>query len=166
MIRAGRHAAYMTCQPESLRGGATASPDLPCRVMRDVYRERSGRLTGRCSLGNALEWLPPGDARVLPGAAGDDMSATVHVRLRLVEVAGVEGREHNVTVAVRQCASAVNVLLAAGVDAHSCAFRFHLVEHLLAFHVLGGLLVDRIVRSHNSYQPREGDESMQRIIVA
>src|SRR6266536_1896704 len=102
MIRAGRHAAYMACQPEMprLRLG-TASPDLPCRVMRDVSRERSGRLTGRCPLGNALEWLTPGDARVLPGAAGDDMSATVHVQLRLVEVAGVEGREHNVTVDTR-----------------------------------------------------------------
>ncbi len=39
------------------------------------------RLTGRCRLGNALD------------AAGDDMSATVHFRLRLVEVSGIEGQE-------------------------------------------------------------------------
>src|SRR5712675_2413947 len=38
-------------------------------------------------------------------AAGDDMGATVHLRLRLVRVASIKGRENLVTVAVGQHAA-------------------------------------------------------------
>src|SRR2546427_1393498 len=58
-------------------------------------------------------------------AAGDDMGATVHVRLRLVRVASIKGRENLVTVAVGQHAGAVNVggvvAAAAGAAAHDAS---------------------------------------------
>ena len=38
-------------------------------------------------------------------AAGDDMGATIHLRLRLVRVASIKGRENLVTVAVGQHAT-------------------------------------------------------------
>ena len=58
-------------------------------------------------------------------AAGDDMGATVHLRLRLVRVASIKGRENLVTVAVGQHAGAVNVggvvAAAAGAAAHDAS---------------------------------------------
>ena len=53
------------------------------------------------------------DPLIFAGAAGNDMGATVHLRLRLVRVASIKGRENLVTVAVGQHASAVNVFLVA-----------------------------------------------------
>jgi hypothetical protein len=55
------------------------------------------------------KWFTPSDPFVLAGAASDDVGATVHVRLRLVHVARIKGRENLVTVAVGQDARAVNV---------------------------------------------------------
>src|SRR5438093_7024177 len=85
---------------------------LPRRVMRDVHRsitagasQRRHRYTGK--------WLTPSDPLVLAGAASDDVGATVHLRLRLVDIASIKGRENLVTVAVGQYAGAVNVFLRA-----------------------------------------------------
>src|SRR5438132_5555848 len=86
----------------------TWSFDLPRRVMRDVHRSIATGASQRRHR-YAGEWLTPGDPLVLAGAAGDDVSATTHLRLRLVRVASVKGRENLVTVAVRQHAGAVNV---------------------------------------------------------
>jgi hypothetical protein len=55
------------------------------------------------------ERLAPRDTRILAGAASDNMSAAVHVRLRLVEIAGIERRKNLVAVAVGQHAGAVDV---------------------------------------------------------
>jgi len=95
---------------------------LPRRVMRDVYcsiaawaSQRGHRYAGK--------WLTPSDPLILAGAASDDMGATVHLRLRLVEVARIKGRENLVTVAVGQHASAVNVFLVARRHAQRGASR-------------------------------------------
>ena len=86
----------------------------------------------------AGERLASGDALIFAGSAGDDVRAAIHIRLRLVEIAGVEGREDLVAVAVGQDAGAVDIFLSARVDVQRHATRRHLVEHLLALHVLGG----------------------------
>ena len=57
-----------------------------------------------------LAWYDP---FILANAASDDMGATVHLRLRLVRVASIKGRENLITVAVGQHAGAVNVFLVA-----------------------------------------------------
>src|SRR5207244_3862193 len=67
--------------------------DFPRRVMRDVHRKIVAG-TSQCRHCYTSKWLTPGDSLVLPGAAGDDMCATIHFRLRLVEVASIEGREN------------------------------------------------------------------------
>src|SRR5262245_5199456 len=96
--------------------------DLPGRVVRDVHRsiaagasQRRHRYTGK--------WLTSSDPLIFAGAASDDMSATVHLRLRLVGVASIKGRENLVTVAVGQHASAVNVFLIARRHAQRGASR-------------------------------------------
>lgn len=106
--------------------------------MRDVHCSRAGRLTSRCGLRNASKWLPPRDSRVLAGAASDDMGATIHFRLRLVEVPRIEGREHKVTVAVGHCTAAVHPFLPSRLNAHGETPRLHLVEDRIAFRVFGG----------------------------
>src|SRR3990172_6181408 len=110
----------------------------PGCVVRNVPRSRAGRLTSRCGLRNASIWLPPSDPLVFAGAARDDMGATIHFRLRLVEVARIKGREHEVTVAVGHRAGAVNPFLPARLNAHGETPRFHLVEDRIAFRVFGG----------------------------
>src|SRR5712691_3814939 len=86
--------------------------DFPRGVMRDVHRKIVAG-TSQCGHCYASKWLTPGDSLVLPGAAGDDMGATIHFRLRLVEVASIKGRENLITIAVGQHAGAVNVFLVA-----------------------------------------------------
>ena len=56
--------------------------DLPRRVMRDIH---GGIAAGasQCRQRFTSEWLAPCDALVFAGAAGDDMGATIHFRLRL-----------------------------------------------------------------------------------
>jgi hypothetical protein len=93
--------------------------DFPRRVMRDVHRKIVAG-TSQCRHCYTSKWLTPGDSLVLPGAAGDDMGATIHFRLRLVEVASIKGRENLVTIAVGQHASAVNVFLVAGRNVQRC----------------------------------------------
>src|SRR5262245_29968245 len=85
---------------------------LPRRVMRDVHR---GIAAGACQRRHryAGKWLTPSDPLILARAASDDVGAAAHLRLRLVEVARIKGRENLVTVAVGQHASAVNVFLVA-----------------------------------------------------
>ena len=80
--------------------------------MRDVHREIATRASWRRH-GYASKWLTPGDPLIFPGTAGDDVGATIHFRLRLIEVASIEGRENLVAVAVGQHAGAVNVFLVA-----------------------------------------------------
>src|SRR5262245_36167553 len=99
-----RKARIATAIPEAL------SLYLPRRVMRDIHRgvaagssQRRHRYAGK--------WLAPSDPFVLASAASDDVGATVHLRLRLVRIASVKGRENLVTVAVGQDAGAVNVFL-------------------------------------------------------
>ena len=72
--------------------------DFPRRVVRDIHRKITAR-TSQCGHGYAREWLATGDPFVLAGSARDDVSATIHLRLRLIEVAGIKGRENLVTVA-------------------------------------------------------------------
>ena len=66
--------------------------------MRDVHRSIATR-TSQCRHRYARKWLTSGDPFVLAGATSDDVGATIHFRLRLVEVAGIERRENLVTVA-------------------------------------------------------------------
>src|SRR5687767_4014484 len=88
--------------------------------MRDVHREIAAGASWRRHA-YAGKWLTPGDPLILPGTASDDMGATIHFRLRLIEVAGIEGREDLVT----------------GRNVQRCAMSRHLVQHLLSLHVLG-----------------------------
>jgi hypothetical protein len=90
-----------------LRREHHGSFDLPCGVMRDVHRSIAVG-TSQSRHCYASKWLTPGDSRVLAGAAGNDMRATIHFRLRFVEVARIEGRKDFVAVAVGQpdCRSA------------------------------------------------------------
>jgi len=67
--------------------------------MRDVHcsiaawaSQRGHRYAGK--------WLTPSDLLILARTASDDMGATVHLRLRLVRVASIKGRENLITVAV------------------------------------------------------------------
>src|SRR5713101_4173359 len=109
--------------------------DFPRGVMRDVHRKIVAG-TSQCRHCYTSKWFTPGDSLVLPGAAGDDMGATIHFRLRLVEVASIKGRENLVTIAVGQHAGTVNVFLVAGRNVQRYALCRHLVEHLLSLHVL------------------------------
>lgn len=94
--------------------------DLPSRVMRDVHRSvAAGTRQGRHCY--ASEWLTTSNSRVLAGAAGDDMGATTHFWLGLVEVASIKGRENLVAVAIGQHAGAVDIFLVARRNAQRCA---------------------------------------------
>ena len=75
--------------------------DLPRCVVRDVHRKITAR-TSQCRHRYARKWLTTGDPFVFAGAASDDVSAAVHLRLRFVEVARIESRENLVTVRVGQ----------------------------------------------------------------
>jgi len=66
------------------------------------------------------------------------LRAAAQVGLRLVDIARVESREDHVAIGIRQDASAVDIFLRSRVDAERGAMCRHLVEHLLALHVLGG----------------------------
>ncbi len=103
--------------------------------MRDIHRKIAAG-TSQCRHAYASKWLTASDSLVLPGTAGDDMGATIHLRLRLVEVASIKGRENLVTVAVGQHAGTVNVFLVAGRNVQRYALCRHLVEHLLSLRVL------------------------------
>jgi hypothetical protein len=84
--------------------------DFPRRVMRDVH----GRIaagTSQCRHVYASKWLTPSDSLVLASAAGDDMRAAIHFRLRLVGVPSIKRRENLIAVAVGQYAGAINVFL-------------------------------------------------------
>src|SRR6266404_3465306 len=94
--------------------------DFPRRVVRDVHRKITTG-TSQCWHYYTSKWLTSGDPLVLPGAARDDMGATIHFRLRLVEVASIKGRDNLVAIAVGQHAGAVNVFLVAGRNVQSCA---------------------------------------------
>src|SRR5690606_4285702 len=102
-----------------------------------VDREGTGGRALRGRLRDAGKGLSAGDALVLAGAARDGMGAAIHVRLRFVEIARIEGREDDVAVAVGQRAGAVDPLLGTRLDAYGRALRVHLVEHRLALHVFG-----------------------------
>ena len=128
------HPGYARCP--RLWGTSRFLFDFPRRVVRDVHREIAARAGWRRH-GYAGKWLTPGDPLILPGTAGDDVGATIHFRLRLVEVARIEGRENLVAVAVGQHAGAVNVFLVAGRHVQCYAMGRHLVQHLLSLHVLG-----------------------------
>jgi hypothetical protein len=90
--------------------------------MRDVHRSIAAGASQRRHR-YAGKWLTPSDPFVLASAASDDMGATVHLRLRLVRVASIKGRENLVTVAVGSHASAVNVFLVARRHAQRGASR-------------------------------------------
>src|SRR5215831_6885629 len=96
--------------------------DLPRGVMRNVHRSIAAGASQRRHH-YAGKWLTPSDPLILAGAASDDMGATVHLRLRLVGVASIKGRENLVTLAVGQHASAVNVFLVARRHAQCGASR-------------------------------------------
>ena len=55
----------------------------------------------------AGERLLAADALVLAGPAGDEVRAAAHLRLRLMEIARIERREHDIAVRVGQRAAAV-----------------------------------------------------------
>src|SRR5262245_33283084 len=95
---------------------------LPRRVMRDVHRSIAAGASQRRHR-YAGKWLTPSDPLILAGAASDDMGATVHLRLRLVRVASIKGRENLVTIAVGQHAGAINVFLVARRHAQRGASR-------------------------------------------
>src|ERR1700754_1694017 len=86
--------------------------DLPRCVVRNGHRGVVAG-TGQCRQRNTSKWLLSGNPLVFAGAARDDMGAAVHLRLRLVDVAGIKGRENLVTVAIGEHARAVNVFLIA-----------------------------------------------------
>jgi hypothetical protein len=65
--------------------------------MRDVHRGITAG-TGRCRHRFACKWLTPSDPRVLAAATSDDMGAAIHIRVGLVDVAGIESRENLVTI--------------------------------------------------------------------
>src|SRR6266700_3437432 len=90
--------------------------DLPRRIMRNVHRGIAARPSQRrhCIAG---KWLTPSDPCIFAGAARDDMGAATHAWLRLVDVAGIEGREDLVSVGVGQDTGSIDVLLGARVDA-------------------------------------------------
>jgi len=90
--------------------------DFPRRVVGDVHRgiapsprERRHRVAG--------ERLAAGDASIFARAAGDDVSAAAQIRLRLSEIARVEGREDLVAIGVGEYASAVDIFLGTRIDA-------------------------------------------------
>src|SRR6516165_2526256 len=86
--------------------------DLPRRVVRDIH---CGVATcpSHCRHCIACKWLTSSNSRVLAGAAGDDMGATIHAWLRLVDIAGIEGRENLIPVSVGQHTGSVDVFLGA-----------------------------------------------------
>src|SRR5512132_1615636 len=86
--------------------------DLPRRIMRDVHRGVATR-PSQCRHSIACKWLAPGDPCILPGATGDDVSAAIQGWLRLVDVAGIEGRENLVAVGICQDARSINVFFGA-----------------------------------------------------
>ena len=91
-------------------GSETLFLDLPRGVVRDVHR-RIAAGAGKIGHGDAVERLVAGDTRIFAGAAGDDMRAAVQLGLRLVEVAGIEGREDLVAIGIGQNAGAVEIFL-------------------------------------------------------
>src|SRR5262249_10959305 len=110
--------------------------DFPPRVVGAIHGsvatcsgQRRHRVAGKR--------LAAADARIFASAAGDEVRAAAHIRLRLVEIARVEGREDLVTVGVGEHAGAVNIFLRSGLDAQRLAARRHFVEHLLVLEVLG-----------------------------
>ena len=76
--------------------------DFPCRIVRNVHGEIAARPSqfGHIIAGKGFA---PGD----PGI----FAAAFHVRLRGIQIAGVEGREDHIAVLVGQRASAINVFL-------------------------------------------------------
>ena len=86
--------------------------DLPRRIMRDIHRGVATR-PSQCRHCVACKWLAPGDPCILPGAAGNDVSAAIEGWLRLVDVAGIEGRENLVAVGICQDARSINVFFGA-----------------------------------------------------
>ena len=88
----------------AVRRRAARLLDLPRRIMRDVHRGIATR-PSQCRHCIASKWLAPCDPRIFPSATGDDVSAAIQGWLRLVDVAGIEGRENLVAVVVRQRAS-------------------------------------------------------------
>ena len=102
----GSHYWGRVSAPGSRWGSRLLLFDLPCRVVGDVHRSIAAG-TSQCRHGYASKWLAPGDTRVFASAARDDMCATTHVWLRLVEVARIEGREDFVTVAIGQHAGTI-----------------------------------------------------------
>src|SRR5882724_3303863 len=76
--------------PGSRRTSRLLSFDFQSRIMRDVHRKIAAG-TSQCRHCYTCKWLAPSDPLVLPGAAGDDMGPAIHFRLRLVEVASIEG---------------------------------------------------------------------------
>src|SRR6516162_8024120 len=84
--------------------------DLPTRIMRDVHRGIAAR-PSQCRHCIACKWLTASDPSILAGAACDDVGAALHVWLRLVNVAGVEGRENLISVSIGQHTSSIYVFL-------------------------------------------------------
>ena len=64
--------------------------DFPGRVVGDIHR-RVAAGAGEIRHGDAVERLAAGDAGIFAGAAGNDMRAAIEIRLRLVDIAGIEG---------------------------------------------------------------------------
>jgi hypothetical protein len=99
---------------EAVRLLATsASPgllDLPRRIMGDVHRRVAARPSERRH-SIACKWLTPSDASIFASAASDDVRAAIHSWLRLVNVAGIEGRENLVSVGIGQDAGSIDVFL-------------------------------------------------------
>src|SRR6516165_311651 len=84
--------------------------DLPRGVMRNVHREIATGAGQRRHVYTS-KWLSSADSFVLARAARNDMSATIHLRLGLVEVASIESREDLVAIAIGQHAGTVDVFL-------------------------------------------------------
>jgi hypothetical protein len=79
--------------------------------------------------------------KAIPGifaaAARDDVRAALHVRLRGIQIARIEGGEDHIAVLVGQRADAVDIFLVARFHVERRASCRHFVEHRLAFEVLG-----------------------------
>src|SRR5262245_20653392 len=99
-MRPGFHVAGMIMRLATGRS-PIASLDLPRRIVRNVHRHIAVGTDGRGHR-QAGKWLRASNPLVLSGPARDEMRAAIHLRLRLVDVTRIEGREDLVAVLVGQ----------------------------------------------------------------
>jgi len=110
LAAAGHAVVFRTLRSCSLTSAPPGLLDLPRRIMGNVHRGIAA-CPGQCRHSIACKWLTPSDASIFASAAGDDVSAAIHGWLRLVNVAGIEGRENLVSVGIGQDAGSIDVFL-------------------------------------------------------